>query len=78
MNSTTVTTILGLVQSVGTAVVDYFVHTNMDGGVMQQPTFWIGLVIAAAMGLKAYYTQGAAPAGQVMVTQPTPTVPPKV
>ncbi len=71
MNSTTLTTVLGIVQSVGTAVVDYFVHTNMDGGAMKQPTFWIGLLIAAAMGLKAYYTQGTPQAGNEVVTKPT-------
>lgn len=58
MNTTKWTTILGIVQAVGVSVVDYFTHTNMDGGAMAQPTFWIGLVIAASMGLKGYFTQG--------------------
>jgi hypothetical protein len=30
----------------------------MEGGALKQPTFWIGLAIAAAMGLKGYFTQG--------------------
>lgn len=64
MNSTTMTTVLGIVQAVGTAVIDYFVHTPMEGGVMKQPTYWLGLLVAAVMGLKAYYTQG--------IPQPTP------
>lgn len=58
MNSTLMTTILGLVQAIGAAVLDYLMHNPMEGGAMKQPTFWIGLIIAAAMGLKGYYTQG--------------------
>jgi len=65
MNSTTWTTVLGQVQAIGVAIVDYLTHTSMEGGALKQPTFWIGLVIAAAMGLKAYYTQG--------IHQPAPT-----
>ena len=65
MNSTTTTTVLGIVQAVGTATIDYFVHTPMDGGAMKQPTYWLGLIVAAVMGLKAYYTQG--------IQQPAPT-----
>ncbi len=67
MNTTRWTTILGIVQAVGVSLVDYFTHTNMDGGAMAQPTFWIGLVIAGAMGLKGYFTQG------VEVKQPEAT-----
>lgn len=58
MNSTTWTTILGVVQAVAVATVDYVTHTNMEGGALKQPTFWVGLVIAAAMGLKGYLTKG--------------------
>jgi hypothetical protein len=58
MNSTTLTTVLGIGQSIGVAVIDYITHSPMEGGVMKQPTFWIGLVVAALMGVKAYYTQG--------------------
>ena len=58
MNSTTLTTVLGLGQSTCTAVVDYLLHSPMEGGAIKQPTFWIGLVVAALMGVKAYYTQG--------------------
>jgi hypothetical protein len=62
MNTTTLTTVLGLGQAVGAAIIDFFAHTSMDGGAMKQPTFWIGLIVASLMGVKAYYTQGTAPA----------------
>lgn len=58
MDSTKLTTVLGMVQAIGVAVVDFISHTNMEGGVWSQPTFYIGLVIAAAMGLKGFYTKG--------------------
>lgn len=58
MNTTRLTSILGIVQAVGVAVADYLTHTNMEGGALKQPTFWIGLAIAGAMGLKGYFTQG--------------------
>jgi len=58
MTTTTWTTILGITQAIGVAVVDYVTHTNMEGGALKQPTFWVGLVIAAAMGLKGYITKG--------------------
>lgn len=58
MTTTTWTTILGITQAVGVAVVDYITHTTMEGGALKQPTFWVGLVIAAAMGLKGYITKG--------------------
>ena len=58
MNTTKLTTWLGVAQAVGVAVADYLTHTNMEGGALKQPTFWIGLAIAAAMGLKGYFTQG--------------------
>jgi len=58
MNTTRLTTLLGIGQAVGVAVADYLTHTNMEGGALKQPTFWIGLAIAAAMGLKGYFTQG--------------------
>lgn len=58
MNTTRFTTILGIGQAIGVAVADYLTHTTMEGGALKQPTFWIGLAIAAAMGLKGYFTQG--------------------
>jgi hypothetical protein len=66
------TTYLALIQAVGTAVVDFVVHTPMEGGALKQPTFWVGLVIAAAMGLKGYLTQGIPDAGHAVVTAPKP------
>lgn len=66
MTTTTWTTILGITQAIGVAVVDYVTHTNMEGGALKQPTFWVGLVIAAAMGLKGYLTKGVdAPAAEL-------------
>lgn len=58
MNTTRLTTVLGIGQAIGVAVADYLTHTNMEGGALKQPTFWIGLAIAAAMGLKGYFTKG--------------------
>lgn len=58
MNTTKLTTALGIGQAIGVAVADYLTHTNMEGGALKQPTFWIGLAIATAMGLKGYFTQG--------------------
>lgn len=58
MDTNKLTTYLGIAQAIGVGVIDYITHTNMDGGAMKQPTFWVGLVIAAAMGLKGYYTKG--------------------
>lgn len=58
MNTTRLTTVLGIGQAIGVAVADYLTHTSMEGGALKQPTFWIGLAIAAAMGLKGYFTQG--------------------
>lgn len=58
MNTTKLTTILGIVQAIGVGVADYLTHTTMEGGALKQPTFWIGLLIAGAMGLKGYFTKG--------------------
>jgi len=70
MNSTMMTTILGLVQAIGAAVLDYLMHNPMEGGALKQPTFWIGLIIAAAMGLKGYYTQGVEKPAPAPTAQP--------
>ena len=58
MNPTKWTTILGLVQAVGVAIADYLAHNPTEGGALKQPTFWVGIVIAAAMGVKGFLTQG--------------------
>ena len=60
MSSTTMTTVMGIVMAAGTAVVDFVAHNTMEGGAMKQPTFWLGLIVAAAMGVKGYFTQGIA------------------
>jgi hypothetical protein len=72
MTSTTLTTISGMVAAIGISIASYLATANMDGGSMKQPLFWIGLVTAAALGLKGYYTQGIPPAGQVVATKPAP------
>lgn len=64
MNATRLTTILGVVQAVGVGVADYLMHTSMEGGALKQPTYWIGLIVAAAMGLKGYFTQGTEKSAQ--------------
>ncbi len=79
MNSTTWTSVLGIIQAVGVSVVDFFAHTSLEGGALKQPTFWVGLVIAAAMGVKGFLTQGIPPAGmQVAPPVAAPVDAPKV
>lgn len=58
ISKTTWTTILGIAQAGGTAAVDYLVHAPMEGGATEQPTFWLGLGVAALMAIKGYLTQG--------------------
>ena len=72
MNNTTLTTVLGLGQGIGTAVVDFLMHNPMEGGALKQPTFWVGLVVAALMGVKAYFTQGTAQSTPGAVAAPEP------
>lgn len=76
MDSTKLATILGIVQAMGVSLLDFFAHTSMEGGALKQPTFWIGLVIAAAMGVKGFYTQGTPKVGEEMATKPAPVVEP--
>lgn len=61
MNSTSLTTIFGLISAAGVAAASYLSTNSMDGGATKQPTFWLGLVVAVALGLKGYYTQGTPP-----------------
>lgn len=57
MNTDKLTTVLGVMQAVGVAVGDYFVHTKDTGSVdFHAATFWIGLAVATLMGVKSYYT----------------------
>lgn len=55
MNKDTMSTVIGLILSVATGVGDYFAHAGPDGLDYSQPTFWIGLVIAALVAVKGYY-----------------------
>lgn len=71
MNSTTLTTIIGIGQAIGLSVADYLAHTSIEGGAMKQPTFWILLIVAALMGLKGYYTQGVAKPASPATTSPS-------
>lgn len=72
MSKTQWLTIVGCVMGALTAIADYVAHMNMDGGSFKQPTFWIGLAIAAGMGIKGYLAQATPPAGQEVVTKPAP------
>lgn len=79
MNSSTLTTLLGIAQAAGTAGVAAYATASEDGTVnVKSPIFWLGIGIAILMAVKAYFTQGSAPPGQVMVTKQDPTVPPPV
>lgn len=58
MNSTQITTAIGIAKAVFGGALDYLMHNPMEGGALKQPTFWIGLILAALFGLQGYYTQG--------------------
>ena len=67
MNKDTLTTVLGIGQAAAVAIGTY-IGTAMDDGSInyKSPVFWLGLVVAAFMGVKGYYTKGT----------DTPTTPP--
>jgi hypothetical protein len=54
MNTTTLTTVFGLVMAGGFATATYL----QTQGNIRDPLWWIGLVTAVAAALKGYYTQG--------------------
>ena len=60
MKTDTLTTILGLLQAVGVAVVDFVVTapSEPDGSRWTNPMFWVGAIVASLMAVKAYYTKG--------------------
>ena len=67
MSTTSLTTILGLLQAVGTALFTAFMTATQEGTVdWASPTFWFGMGVAAIMAIKGYYTKGI---------DPTPAVP---
>lgn len=57
MNTDKVTNWLGLAQAIGIAVVDFYATANADGSAgWTNPMFYIGMVIAALVAVKAWYT----------------------
>jgi hypothetical protein len=64
------TTTIGLVMAGGIAAIDYFSHLGPDGLDLKKETFWLGLVVAALMGLKGYYTNKS----NTTIVQKTQTV----
>lgn len=57
MNTDKITNWLGLAQGVAIAVVDFYTTSNADGSVnWSSPIFYVGLVVAALVAVKAYYT----------------------
>lgn len=62
MDTTKMTSWLGLAQAVGIAVVDFYTTANADGSVnWSSPIFWVGLIVAVLVAVKAYFTQGTKP-----------------
>lgn len=60
MSTTTLTTWLGALQAVGLAVIDFVLTApaEPDGSRWTNPMFYLGLIVAALMAGKAYYTKG--------------------
>lgn len=57
MNTDKITNWLGLAQGIAIAVVDFYTTSNADGSVdWSNPIFYIGLVVAALVAVKAYFT----------------------
>lgn len=76
MNTTSLNTWLGAVQAAGTAILSYYITQNEDGSIdWHDPVLYIGGLVAVAMAVKAYFTQGTPPAGTVVVTKPEPAPP---
>ena len=82
MNSTTLTSVLGLGQAIAIAAVTFYTTSSEDGTLnLKSPMFWTGLVVAILVSVKAYYTQGVPTApGSPINTPPTvaPPAPPVV
>jgi hypothetical protein len=60
MKTDTLTTLLGVLQAIGVAVLDFVMTspTEADGSRLANPMFWVGIIVAALMAAKAYYTKG--------------------
>lgn len=57
MNTDKATNWLGLAQAIGVAVVDFYATANADGSVgWTNPIFYVGMVIAILVAVKAWYT----------------------
>ena len=76
MSTTTLTTWLGAIQAAVLAVINFALTEPADPNATRwtNPIFWLGMVGAAVIAVKAYYTKGIdTVAGG---TPPTPTVKP--
>lgn len=71
MTNDTKMTVLGMITAVGVALGDFFANLGADGLNVQSPTFWIGLVIAACLGLKGYFSNK--PDRSATTPEPPPT-----
>ena len=48
---------LGLAQAIGIAAIDFYTTANADGSVnWKNPVFWIGMLVAVLVAVKAFYT----------------------
>ena len=57
MNTDKITNWLGVGQAIAIAVVDFYTTSNADGSIAwSSPIFWVGLIVAALVAVKAYYT----------------------
>ena len=57
MNTDKMTNWLGLAQAIGIAAVDFYATSNADGSFgWTNPIFWIGMVVAVLVAVKAYFT----------------------
>ena len=72
MKTDTLTTWLGLLQAVGIAIVDVVMTApaEPDGTRWTNPMFWVGIIVAALMAVKAYYTKGIETPAPAPVVKP--------
>ncbi len=60
MNTDKITTWLGLGQAIVVAAITFYTTASAEGSVdLANPVFWAGLVAAAFMAVKGYYTNKA-------------------
>lgn len=72
MSTTTLTTVLGMLQAAGIAIVNFVMTAPADetGSRWTSPMFYVGMTVAALVAVKAYYTKG--------IETPAAATPPKV